>query len=140
MRRPHRRILLLVVLLLASSAGASEAGSTAPGQQPPAATTAPAITGTPVQGQMLTGSTGSWYGRPTTYSYAWRRCDSAGANCSAISGATSPSYVLTSADAGVTERVVVTASNAGGSASATSAQTAAVAAAAPASAVTLSSS
>src|SRR5207302_93710 len=54
-----------------------------------------------------------------------------GNNCTNISGATSSTYTLVSADVGSTVRVQVTGTNAGGSASATSAQTATVAAAPP---------
>ena len=64
--------------------------------------------------------------------YRWQRCDTAGANCSPISGAESPNYTLLPADVGSTLRVAVTASNAGGpSAPASSAQTAVVAAPPP---------
>src|SRR5207244_2000139 len=56
-------------------------------------------------------------------------CDSAGANCAAISGATAASFTLGSADVGSTVRSAVTASNSAGSASATSAQSAVVQAA-----------
>src|SRR5947209_7023292 len=123
MRRPHRRILVLVVLLLASSAGASEAGSTAPGQQSPAAATAPAITGPPVQGQTLTGSTGSWTGVAVSYSYQWKRCDLSGSGCSSIAGATGGTYALGAADVATTVRLTVTGTNKNGSAAATSNQT-----------------
>src|SRR5581483_11647622 len=60
---------------------------------------------------------------PTSFTYQWRRCDSAGATCADIAGATAQTYVLQAADIGTTLRVVVTGTNAGGSASATSAQT-----------------
>jgi hypothetical protein len=70
---------------------------------------------------------GTWVGQqPLTFTYAWRRCDSNGANCSNIGGATAKTYVLTSADQGTTLRVRVTARNVAGSASATSAPTAVV--------------
>jgi polysaccharide biosynthesis protein PslG len=107
---------------------------------PPANTALPTISGTTVAGNTLTASTGTWSGSPTSYTYAWRRCDSAGANCATISGATASTYALTSSDVNFTERVVVTATNSAGSASATSAQTAVVQAApAPAPAPTTSS-
>ena len=98
-------------------------------QQPPLApanTVAPAITGTPQQGQTLTTSNGTWNNSPTSYAYQWQDCDSSGSNCTNVSGATSSSYTLTSGDVGHTIRAVVTASNSAGSALATSAQTAAV--------------
>ncbi|WP_445152678.1 hypothetical protein [Baekduia sp. Peel2402] len=97
----------------------------------PGNTALPAITGTAKDGQTLTSTNGTWSGSPTSYTRAWQRCDSAGANCAAISGATATTYLVTSADVGKTIRVKVTATNSSGSGNATSAQTAVVTAAAP---------
>jgi hypothetical protein len=73
---------------------------------------------------MLTTSNGSWQGTmPMSDGYQWLRCNSSGANCAAIAGATASSYALSSADVGSTVRSQVTAANAAGQASATSAQT-----------------
>ena len=66
---------------------------------------------------------GTWTNSPTGFAYQWRRCDAGGASCTNISGATNSTYVLVAADVGQTIRVVVTATNAGGSTPATSAQT-----------------
>jgi hypothetical protein len=78
---------------------------------------------------VLSASTGTWTGTtPIGYSYQWRRCDSAGANCFSISGATGSTYQVTNADGGSSLRVLVTAVNAVGSSVATSAQTTVVAA------------
>ena len=66
-------------------------------------------------GSQLTATAGSWTGSPTSYSIAWLRCDSSGANCTTISGQTDLTYVLTSADQGATIRAAVTATNAYGS-------------------------
>ncbi len=89
---------------------------------PPSNTTPPSITGTTVDGQTLTASTGAWSGTPPlSYAYQWERCNSSGESCASISGATGSTYTLTDADVGDTLRVTVTASNSGGSASATSA-------------------
>ena len=102
---------------------------------PPAApsnSTAPAISGQAVQGQTLSTTNGSWTNSPTSYAYQWQDCDSSGANCASISGATSSSYTLVSGDVGHTLRVVVTATNGGGSTAASSAQTAVVVAPPPA--------
>ena len=104
-----------------------ESGSAAP----PVNTALPVITGSPQAGQTLTSSNGTWTNGPTAYTRQWRRCNSAGTSCANIAGATGASYVLAGADAGSTLRVVVTATNAGGSASATSAQTSVVTAVAP---------
>jgi hypothetical protein len=81
---------------------------------------APTITGTPQQGQTLTASLGSWSGAPSSFSYAWSRCDPTGSACSPIAGATSRTYVAAAADAGSTVRVAVTGSNSLGSAQASS--------------------
>jgi hypothetical protein len=97
----------------------------------PGNTALPTITGTAKDAQTLTSTNGTWSGSPTSYTRAWQRCDTAGANCVAISGATATTYLLTSADVGKTMRVKVTATNASGSGNATSVQTATVVAAAP---------
>jgi hypothetical protein len=78
------------------------------------------------EGSSLTTSTGTWNGSPTAYAFQWQRCDSSAANCAAIAGATSSSYVAATTDVGSTLVAVVTASNASGSASAASAPTAVV--------------
>ena len=94
----------------------------------PANTMLPAISGQIVQGVTLSASAGTWSGSLAAYAYQWRRCASAGALCSDITGAIRTSYEITAADVGATLRVAVTASNAGGSTDAVSAQTALVAA------------
>lgn len=108
--------------IVADTISVQNGASTTP--TPPVNTSPPIISGTPQDGQTLTASTGSWSGtQPITYGYQWQRCDSGGANCVAIAGATGPTYLATSADVGRTLRVVVTAANSAGSASATSAAT-----------------
>jgi hypothetical protein len=75
-------------------------------------------------GLKLTEVHGTWTGNPTSYpSYQWERCNSSGADCNAISGATGQTYPLSSGDVGSTIRVQETAKNAGGTSKpATSAQ------------------
>jgi hypothetical protein len=98
-----------------------------PASGAPLNTSPPTISGTAQQGQVLTASPGVWSGSPTGFGYQWLRCDSAGAGCSEIVGATAASYVLGEGEVGRTVRVAVTASNeAGPSAPVSSAQTAVV--------------
>jgi hypothetical protein len=87
----------------------------------PVNTAAPALSGTSVQGQTLTSSAGSWTNGPTSYRYAWEHCATTGSNCTSIAGAAASSYALQASDTGDTIRSQVTATNAGGSATATSA-------------------
>lgn len=93
----------------------------------PANTGSPTVTGDTVVGGSLLGLTGSWAGTaPMTFAYRWRRCNAAGQSCTDIYGALTTTYVTTPSDVGSTLRIVVTARNAYGSATATSAATAAV--------------
>jgi Concanavalin A-like lectin/glucanases superfamily len=88
---------------------------------PPSNTAPPTISGTATEGSTLSASPGTWSGTtPISYAYQWRRCDSAGTNCSDISGATGSNYTVASADVGGTLKVTVTASNAAGSGTSTS--------------------
>jgi fibronectin type 3 domain-containing protein len=125
-----------VVVTASNSAGTSSASSlqTAVVQAAPVApsnTSLPTIAGSAQAGQTLTATPGAWSGTmPISFAYQWRRCDSTGASCADVAGATSSSYVLGSIDVGATIRVRVTAANSEGSSNATSAQTAPVAAAA----------
>jgi hypothetical protein len=98
----------------------------------PSNTQLPEITGTPMEEETLTTSTGLWNGpQPISMSFQWYRCDRNGANCSAIAGANAQTYKLTSTDVGFTIRVTGTATNAGGSSFATSQQTPVIAAFGP---------
>jgi hypothetical protein len=81
----------------------------------PASSSAPTISGSPLVGSTLSGSTGSWVGdEPITYSYRWLRCDSAGNACKEISGKTTSSYKVVQADVGKTLRLRVIAKNSRG--------------------------
>jgi hypothetical protein len=97
----------------------------------PQPTVLPVIAGTALRDRTLLASTGSWANSPNQFSYQWLRCDSGGANCAAISGATLPTYVAALADEGSTLEVHVTAANATGSGAATSLPTAVVGAVLP---------
>jgi hypothetical protein len=129
--------LVLLVVALTAIAGTGAAQTTAAqANYAPTNSAAPTISGTPQVGQTLTASTGTWNSSTTpTYTYQWQRCDTAGNNCASISGASSQTYVVQSADVNSTLRVVVTATNSSGSGSATSSQTAVVAQPGPAGAI-----
>src|SRR4051812_16335448 len=103
--------IAVVVAALTAVAGTGFAQTTAAqANYAPTNTAAPTISGTPTVGQTLTASPGSWTSDTTpTYAYQWQRCDSAGNNCAAVTGATAQTYVVQSADVGKTLRVTVTA-------------------------------
>lgn len=133
-KRLQRRALTAIVIAALATAigavfGAAQIGSAAGGTAP-SNTRAPAISGTPQQGQTLTADHGDWSGTtPITYGYQWLRCNGGGNNCAGISGATARLYDVHAQDVGHTIRVRVKATNSAGSATDTSAQTAAVTAA-----------
>ena len=81
---------------------------------PPASSVAPVVSGTTTVGSTLSCTQGTWTGSPTSYAYQWLR---GGVN---IPGATASTYLTVTADGGTSVGCMVTASNAGGSASATS--------------------
>ena len=90
---------------------------------PPVSTGRPALSTLGVQQSVpVTVTNGTWQGTgPSTYTTVWQRCNSSGASCAAISGATGSSYTPTAADVGHTLVVVVTATNVDGSVASTSA-------------------
>ncbi|MFL5915410.1 MAG: hypothetical protein ACJ752_07205 [Gaiellaceae bacterium] len=92
----------------------------------PANTATPTISGTAQEGQELSSTNGTWTNTPTSYTYAWSRCDASGNSCTAIGSATAATYTAATADVAHTLRVTVTAKNASGSANATSAPSAVV--------------
>jgi hypothetical protein len=109
-----------------SPATSTQTAVVQPAATPPVNTALPTITGTPQQNQTLTATTGSWTGNPTSYTYQWQQCNSTGAGCTNINGATAKTLKLNGGNVGKTIRVVVTARNGAGSSSATSAPTAVV--------------
>lgn len=80
--------------------------------QPPVNLTRPTISGTPAVGQQLTASPGTWANGPVRYRFHWDRCQQ---NCTEIPGASTPTYVPTTADAHSGLRVRVYATSANGS-------------------------
>jgi hypothetical protein len=79
----------------------------------PVNTTLPTISGTTKLGSTLTATSGSWTNSPTIYAYQWKDCDSAGASCVPISGATNSTYTLQASDVSHTMVVAVTATSSG---------------------------
>jgi hypothetical protein len=92
----------------------------------PFAGSLPSAVGTAAVGSTLGWDTGFWFGNPS-FSYQWRRCDTAGANCSDIPGATNGTYDPTQADVGSTLRIRVAATDGLGTSTADSPPTAVVA-------------
>ena len=124
---------LVVSVTATTKAGAAAASSpptapisTATGVALPAVVAQPQIQGALQVGQTLTASTGTWSGSPTVYTYAWQRCNAAGAECTPIANATLPTYVITPGDVNATLTLLVTAKNTAGTTPATSPPSAAV--------------
>lgn len=79
----------------------------------PVNTVLPVISGSAINGQTLSVTSGTWTNSPTGYAYQWL------ANSVAIAGATATTYTLTASEVGKTISVSVTATNAAGSSGAT---------------------
>jgi hypothetical protein len=126
-----RKLQLVLVAGLASALTALAAIAGLAGAETavvPNNTEDPAIVGTAQDGQLVVAKDGEWSGtNPMTFTYQWQRCNSAGASCAAISGATSKVYRVATADVGNRLRVQVTARNSSGSRTATTSATGAVA-------------
>src|SRR5438874_2364325 len=103
-------ISAVVVSALAMFAGSGVAASTAK----PEPQTPPRITGTPQEGQTLTGHNGTWKNNPSDFNFFWVRCNENGGNCSNISGAHDDTYQLQHVDVGNTLRFKVEAVNSDG--------------------------
>jgi hypothetical protein len=92
-------------------------------QIPPANLALPAVTGRARTNATQTAADGAWRGNELRFSHRWLRCDRQGLACKAIAGATAATYRPGQADAGHRLRVVVTAANLLGTASAQGAPT-----------------
>ena len=129
---------LKVTISVSNSAGGPNSATSSATAQIAAQLTAPtltgaAISGTTTQGQTLTASIqGAGGGTATTTTYQWSRADTSTGTYSNISGATSSTYLLASADATKFIKVTISVSNsAGGPNSATSSATNQIAIIAP---------
>jgi hypothetical protein len=113
------------------TATADSAASVVADQPVPVAAILPIVTGVATRASNLQATRGSWANDPTSYTYSWQRCDSDGASCAAIPGATRASYVLQHADVGATVSVAVAATNTEGTTVVLATPTAVVAAVLP---------
>jgi hypothetical protein len=87
----------------------------------PSSVAPPTIVGDAYEGGTVSALPGTWSGTPTlAYTYQWQRCDGSGAVCSDLDGETSRDYSISDDDSRRTLKVVVTASNSAGSATAAS--------------------
>ena len=93
------------------------------GSPPPVNLEVPVISGTAQVGTVLSSSTGTWAGAPSSFAYQWA------GNSTPITGAVASTYTPAVSDVGHTLTVAVTATGTGGTATATSAATAPMASA-----------
>src|SRR5207247_8608855 len=103
-----------------SASAASEPTAVVSSSSAPKNTARPTISGTARVGEELMADNGTWTGAPNRFAYQWQRCDTNGASCGDVAGATGKTYGVRAADADHRLRVVVVASNETGSTSATS--------------------
>jgi hypothetical protein len=120
-RRPLSALLASIVtgaavLLLTSGIASGSSSSAQYEYGHPVPTSAPSVSGTAQVGQTLTTTNGGWSSSSnvTRYAYAWARCDTNGANCVTIGGATANTYKLVDADQGHRIRSYVNAYNSSG--------------------------
>ena len=127
---------LRAVVTASNSGGSGSAASAATAvvlPAPPSNTAPPGVSGVAREQETLSADPGGWTGSPT-FAYEWQR--SADNQVWEAAG-TGPEYVLGTADLGSSLRVLVTATNAGGSAQAFSAPLGPVVASAPPSSLLL---
>lgn len=102
-----------------STANSAQTGTVTAGNGP-RNTLPPVILGDAYVDQLLTAGNGKWSPEPTSYTYQWFQCNSAGGSCTPIAGATQVRYRVRLADLYQTLRVAVTAHAAAGTRTATS--------------------
>lgn len=95
--------------------------------KPPVSSAAPAVSGTPREGERLQARSGKWEGTARIKrTFVWQRCNAGGGSCVAIRGPHDKTYTLRSQDVGHTIRVEERASNVAGRKTATSTVTAVI--------------
>jgi len=80
---PLVALVAIAVTLFVPTLGSAQS------QAKPVNTSEPQISGVAVQGQTLTGTTGTWSNNPTSFAFQWRRCPKDGglgeaSNCAVI--------------------------------------------------------
>jgi hypothetical protein len=89
--------------------------------RPPANMLVPRVTGAATPGSILVATSGEWAGTgPISLTYQWQSCDASEVSCADLPGEAAPLMRVAAAHRGRRLRVVVTATNVGGSASAQS--------------------
>jgi hypothetical protein len=123
----HRFRVTVMATNSDGSATATSAPSAIVSEGSPLNTSRPTISGTPMEGQTLTATAGTWSGPgPISFEYMWRRCKHAdGTGCEDVS--VGQTLVLTSLDVGRWMIMQVGARNSKGRGTAKSAPTAAIA-------------
>ena len=118
-------------LLKVTQAPASKECKTGCSTTAPKNTETPKLSGSPVVGNVMAVSNGAWSSESVAYAYQWDDCNSSGAECTPILGATNANYTPASSDVGHALVAQVTATNGGGSVIASSVASAAVQSTAP---------
>jgi hypothetical protein len=111
------------------SAGSNPSASV--GTSPPANNSLPTIVGIAQRGNTLSSNTGAWAGTGNTFTLQWQRSADSGATWTNITGAIGAIYTIQAPDEGDVLRLMVTAANPDGSASAASPASATVIASPP---------
>jgi hypothetical protein len=114
------KVKAFALSLAALSLLAAISASSAFALGPPVNTAKPLILGVAEYGHKFSTGNGTWTESPTSYTYQWQRCNTAGAECTNISGAAEKNYTVVFADVGHTILSKVSAHNAAGEGSAAS--------------------
>jgi hypothetical protein len=114
------------IVTATNDGGATTATSAALGpvaSATPLVVAGPALAGTPMQGETLTATAGTWTWTTGPATLAWSRCDPNAGTCTPVAGATGTAYVLGEDDIGSTIRVTATVPGARGPSSASATTT-----------------